>query len=277
MFPSPLLLLLSCFAALSLAQPVARDPHDQVDWSQHAYQRPTTGDVRGPCPGLNTLANHGFLPRDGRNITIPVLLQAAAEGFNIHPEIMLVPVKMALFSTFETDHFSLDELSLPGVIEHDASISRHDSALGNNKDFDEELYQTLATSNPGVDYYNVTSAAQVMKARLDHSLANNPKVTNTIKEFQTRAGEASLYLSTMGDPATGRAPKKFVDILFREERMPLEEGWKISSVQITRTLTTPLIGAVMQGSGWAPSEGQYPWTRLSPASPQNPIEAGTIL
>lgn len=23
------------------------------------------GDVRGPCPGLNTLANHGYLPRNG--------------------------------------------------------------------------------------------------------------------------------------------------------------------------------------------------------------------
>lgn len=31
----------------------------------HAYVRPGPGDIRGPCPGLNTAANHGFLPRDG--------------------------------------------------------------------------------------------------------------------------------------------------------------------------------------------------------------------
>ncbi|KAK9769583.1 hypothetical protein AB5N19_11760 [Seiridium cardinale] len=33
----------------------------------HAFQAPDLdgGDQRGPCPGLNALANHGYLPRDG--------------------------------------------------------------------------------------------------------------------------------------------------------------------------------------------------------------------
>ncbi|KZO94165.1 Cloroperoxidase [Calocera viscosa TUFC12733] len=31
----------------------------------HEYQDPPPGAYRGPCPGLNTLANHGFLSRDG--------------------------------------------------------------------------------------------------------------------------------------------------------------------------------------------------------------------
>ena len=29
---------------------------------------PTASDVRGPCPMLNTLANHGYLPHDGRAV-----------------------------------------------------------------------------------------------------------------------------------------------------------------------------------------------------------------
>jgi hypothetical protein len=33
--------------------------------SGHAYQDPGTSDKRGPCPGLNAAANHGFLPRNG--------------------------------------------------------------------------------------------------------------------------------------------------------------------------------------------------------------------
>lgn len=32
------------------------------------YQPPTANDVRSPCPMLNALANHGILPRDGKNI-----------------------------------------------------------------------------------------------------------------------------------------------------------------------------------------------------------------
>lgn len=33
----------------------------------HAFQAPDfdAGDQRGPCPGLNVLANHGYIARDG--------------------------------------------------------------------------------------------------------------------------------------------------------------------------------------------------------------------
>lgn len=31
----------------------------------NAYASPGPGDIRGPCPGLNAAANHGFLPRNG--------------------------------------------------------------------------------------------------------------------------------------------------------------------------------------------------------------------
>lgn len=32
------------------------------------YQAPGPSDSRGPCPGLNTLANHGLINRNGKNI-----------------------------------------------------------------------------------------------------------------------------------------------------------------------------------------------------------------
>jgi hypothetical protein len=35
------------------------------------------GAVRSPCPALNALANHGFLPRNGKNITLAMLEQAS--------------------------------------------------------------------------------------------------------------------------------------------------------------------------------------------------------
>ena len=31
----------------------------------HAWAPPGEGDLRGPCPGLNALANHGYFPRNG--------------------------------------------------------------------------------------------------------------------------------------------------------------------------------------------------------------------
>jgi hypothetical protein len=32
---------------------------------EHAWQAPSETDQRGPCPGLNALANHGYLPHNG--------------------------------------------------------------------------------------------------------------------------------------------------------------------------------------------------------------------
>lgn len=47
------------------------DPTDQfVDvrpGTKHQFIAPTSTDERGPCPGLNAAANHGFLQRNGIN------------------------------------------------------------------------------------------------------------------------------------------------------------------------------------------------------------------
>lgn len=42
------------------------DPSEPIDITgDHAFQAPGDGDQRGPCPGLNVLANHGYISRDG--------------------------------------------------------------------------------------------------------------------------------------------------------------------------------------------------------------------
>jgi hypothetical protein len=112
---------------------------------------------------------------------------------------------VAIFVDFNVN---LTLLCSHGSIEHDASISRGDFATGDNFSFNETIYRALAESNPGVDYYNGTSAGQVQKRRLAESQATNPNNTNTLKEFQIRSQESVLYLSIMGDPKTGIAPKK---------------------------------------------------------------------
>ncbi len=49
------------------ARQVTFDAKSQlVDVSgSHAFKAPGSGDLRGPCPGLNALANHGYLPHNG--------------------------------------------------------------------------------------------------------------------------------------------------------------------------------------------------------------------
>lgn len=49
----------------------------------HAWIPPNlaAGDQRGPCPGLNALANHGYLPHNGV-ADIPTIVQAVNTGKN---------------------------------------------------------------------------------------------------------------------------------------------------------------------------------------------------
>lgn len=50
----------------SLAGNLAVDVQQPIDISgQHAFRAPSRTDQRGPCPGLNALANHGYIARDG--------------------------------------------------------------------------------------------------------------------------------------------------------------------------------------------------------------------
>jgi hypothetical protein len=44
------------------------------------YSRPTESDLRSPCPMINCLANHGYIPRDGRNVRIGCLKGALKEA-----------------------------------------------------------------------------------------------------------------------------------------------------------------------------------------------------
>lgn len=48
----------------------------------YPYKDPAPSDQRGPCPGMNTLANHGYIPRNGIT-TVAQTVVAAARVFNM--------------------------------------------------------------------------------------------------------------------------------------------------------------------------------------------------
>ncbi|KAG8991259.1 hypothetical protein FRB90_001416 [Tulasnella sp. 427] len=54
-------------------------------WPQ--YAPPQEGDARSPCPGINVLANHGIIPRNGRRITYKQLSEACQKAFNLSPTL----------------------------------------------------------------------------------------------------------------------------------------------------------------------------------------------
>lgn len=83
-----------------------------------------TAVVRGPCPGLNTLANHGLLPRSGKNITQADLVTAMRQGVNQDESISVLLFRAAAQTNPAKDNvtFSLPDLGRHNILEHDASL-----------------------------------------------------------------------------------------------------------------------------------------------------------
>ncbi|KAH9906966.1 hypothetical protein F4778DRAFT_778393 [Xylariomycetidae sp. FL2044] len=133
----------------------------------HPFQEPGPTDQRGPCPGLNTLANHGYLPRNGI-ATIGQINAATAKVFNMGDDLAtllatggaydggdIISQKMSIGGA--DDRVGVlngalnDILGTPSGIaghgkfnEGDASATREDFYLsGDNISFRPELFQQL--------------------------------------------------------------------------------------------------------------------------------------
>jgi hypothetical protein len=81
--------------------------------------------VRAPCPMLNTLANHNFLPHDGKAITLDRVRYALGTALNMSQEFSDFLFSEAITTSPETNAttFSLHDLGRHNILEHDASLS----------------------------------------------------------------------------------------------------------------------------------------------------------
>lgn len=74
-------------------------PNKAVDvTSEHAFQPPKDGDERGPCPGLNAMANHGYINRNG----VTSLIDATAamhQVYNMGLDLALILAVMGVVWT----------------------------------------------------------------------------------------------------------------------------------------------------------------------------------
>lgn len=73
---------------------------------------------------LNTLANHGFLPRNGRNISENQTVNALNEALNLEPDFGKFLFTAARISNPAPNAttFNLDHLNRHDLFEHDGSL-----------------------------------------------------------------------------------------------------------------------------------------------------------
>lgn len=97
------------------------NPEDARPEKGFEFKAPGPSDSRGPCPGLNLLANHGYLPRDG-HVTLGQVIEATARGFNMAPDISTI---LGVFSVLTDGDIATESFYLgagPGNI---GGLNRH--------------------------------------------------------------------------------------------------------------------------------------------------------
>lgn len=188
----------------------------ELDFSKWAP--PGHGDVRGPCPALNSLANHGFIPHDGRNITVAALTDAVVQAFTFSPEFATSVSVIGFNAKPEPRNgfFDLPDLNLHSFFEHDGSLSRDDlffSGPDKVATFNQSRFDEFMSVFEGQDYITIESAAAARYKRIQQSRANTPGFTYEALNRIVSYSETVKYMKGMVD-STGQTKKEFVKILF---------------------------------------------------------------
>ncbi|KAI0254741.1 Cloroperoxidase [Lactifluus subvellereus] len=207
--------------------------------SNHCFVPPSQGDSRSPCPALNALANHSFLPHDGRRITAFQLMSVLREHYHISLPLAALLSLGGIFTCGRYFRIDLEDLALHNKIEHDASLT-HANAFPNGKyapvTVDKELLERLLDTSKDRNYMTFDDLVQVRAARnatLDRPLS---KVHDIISR-----GEIALTTQLFAD-SEGRMPKQFIGEWFGEERLP--QGWYKPATMIGLISTTRLANLV---------------------------------
>ncbi|SPO06528.1 related to chloroperoxidase [Cephalotrichum gorgonifer] len=205
---------------------VTADPFEQ-------WQGPTASDVRGPCPFLNTFANHGFLPRSGKYITEQILIDGLFDAVNFNETLVKFLFDFAITTNPEPNStwFSLDHLTRHNVLEHDVSLSRVDNFFGHADAFNQEAFDE--TASYWGDVVSTETAVDALIARRDRSKKTNPHFSLSELGEAFLIGETAAFINILGDAEAGTANTTVVRYLFENERLPTELGWKRREVAFT--------------------------------------------
>lgn len=169
-------------------------------------------------------------------MTIPHLLKGLAEGLNMGPDFTVAVGGAGLLASPNPlgGSFDLDDLNMHNFpIEHDASMSRQDAALGNPQPFFNPNWQQYISFFDGKQLTDIPTASEAKFARYNDSKTRNREFVYGIRETVFSYGENALYLQAMGDVVSGKAKVEYVRSLFEQEKLPYELGWRPSKVPIT--------------------------------------------
>ena len=216
------------------------------------YIQPTETDLRGPCPFLNTLANHGYINRNGADLRTDELEKAlyrAGLDYYAAKRVHTI-VKDGVPLAKEIDNgiyeFTLHDLR-NATIQHPASLSRSDMPDLSSMQNEEEKVQALqsqsipdvsriydlismAHDNPWSKYKDGSQHTYLDATSIAHHHVNYAQ-NNSLSwsDIFAMNFECAILLEVIG--RGGAVNARTLESVFIHERLP--EDWKPAGERIS--------------------------------------------
>ena len=200
----------------------------------------SAGDVRGPCPAINTLANHGFINRSGKEVLMTDLIIALSAVYDVTKEFLMTPVEGAIAndlttlvpgatsgSTMIEDHMlDISDLGLrPGRQEHDASLVRTDSWFCDDEESklanDGLIDALIAVGGTSKSFLTVADIVAFQRDRINDTLMHNgDPVSSTLSSIGGITVQKVLIMIFGQDEVLDSIDKARLEQWLRDEAIP---------------------------------------------------------
>jgi len=171
---------------------------------------------RGPCPGLNALANQGWLPRDGKNLTLPQVQHALETALHMD-WLAAASLCSSLPPLVRKDGtFDLVDTRRHNVIEHDSSFTRLDFHQGDNYTFQPYMLDAMLDDADGGPITHRSLAKTFIRRDKESQAAGAPKLPLNLWFVRVLQAVGSVNTAQTG----GILTKEVAYAIFAEERFP---------------------------------------------------------
>ncbi|KAJ3333230.1 hypothetical protein HDU93_008673 [Gonapodya sp. JEL0774] len=159
------------------APTIARVPgKGRFNSGAHEFQAAGPTDHRAPCPALNIMANHGYIPRDGKNITWWDIAWGFWNCFGVGIDIS-GPLLFQVRTKIKTYPWNLHDFVPSSFVEHPASLTREDAITGADQTkpdpkLVEELLASARVNEKGEKVIGLEELALYRKKRVDKTFEN---------------------------------------------------------------------------------------------------------
>ena len=173
------------------------------------------------------MANHGYLPRSGKDIDLATLRHAVSSAYGYEPtafdEAFIQAVDFNITTTGNDSTINLVDLARHEGPEFDGSLSRNDIYFGDDLHFDYSIWKTVAQSlrlydtlGSGEQYVTVEMAAKARALRVRDAQAVNPEFNGSGVALMGSPGTTGVYLTTLWNNEANAVPKSWIRVFFGE-------------------------------------------------------------